>query len=146
LLNIIWIGFFLGAAVTALYQIVFLGKPEVLSEIMAATFAMSVTAFDIAIGLTGVMTLWLGLMRIGEAGGAIAILTRLISPFLTRIFPEVPRDHPAQGAMIMNLAANMLGLDNAATPLGLKAMNELQALNADKDTASNAQRRLKVEG
>jgi spore maturation protein SpmA len=146
LLNIIWIGFFLAAAVTALYQIVFLGKPEVLSEMMAATFSMSGTAFEIAIGLTGVMTLWLGLMRIGEAGGAIAIITRLISPFLTRLFPEVPKDHPAQGAMVMNLAANMLGLDNAATPLGLKAMNELQELNPDKDTASNAQRRLKVEG
>ncbi|MHB8809782.1 MAG: nucleoside recognition domain-containing protein [Desulfobulbaceae bacterium] len=139
MLNIIWIGFFLAAAVTALYQIVFLGNPGVLSEIMDATFAMSGTAFDIAIGLTGVMTLWLGLMRIGEAGGAIALITRLISPFLTRLFPEVPKDHPAQGAMIMNLAANMLGLDNAATPLGLKAMTELQALNPDKDTASNAQ-------
>lgn len=139
MLNIIWIGFFLAAAVTALYQIVYLGKPGVLNDIMDATFSMSGTAFEIAIGLTGVMTLWLGLMRIGEAGGAIALITRLISPFLTRLFPEVPRDHPAQGAMIMNLAANMLGLDNAATPLGLKAMTELQALNPDKDTASNAQ-------
>jgi spore maturation protein SpmA len=138
-LNLIWIGFFLGAAATALYQIAFLGNPGVLGEIMEATFAMAGTAFEIAIGLTGVMTLWLGLMRIGEAGGAIAILTRLISPFFTKLFPEVPKDHPAQGAMIMNLAANMLGLDNAATPLGLKAMNELHALNPQKDTASNAQ-------
>jgi spore maturation protein SpmA len=139
LLNIIWIGFFLLAAVTALYQIFFLGNPEVLNQIMDATFTMSVTAFDISIGLTGVMTLWLGLMRIGEAGGAIAIITRLIGPFFNRLFPEVPKDHPAQGAMIMNLSANMLGLDNAATPLGLKAMNELQKLNPEKDTASNAQ-------
>jgi spore maturation protein SpmA len=139
LLNIIWIGFFLAAAVTALYQIFFLGNPEVLNQIMDATFKMSVTAFDISIGLTGVMTLWLGLMRIGEAGGAIAIITRLIGPFFTRLFPEVPKDHPAQGAMIMNLSANMLGLDNAATPLGLKAMKELQELNPKKDTASNAQ-------
>jgi spore maturation protein SpmA len=139
LLNIIWIGFFLLAAVTALYQIFFLGNPAVLNQIMDATFTMSVTAFDISIGLTGVMTLWLGLMRIGEAGGAIAIITRLIGPFFTRLFPEVPKDHPAQGAMIMNLSANMLGLDNAATPLGLKAMNELQKLNPQKDTASNAQ-------
>jgi len=138
-LNIIWIGFFLGAAVTALFQVLFLGNTGVLNQIMDATFTMSVTAFDIAIGLTGVMTLWLGLMRIGEAGGAVAIITRLVSPFLSRLFPEVPRDHPAQGAMIMNLAANMLGLDNAATPLGLKAMNELQELNREKDTASNAQ-------
>ena len=139
MLNIIWIGFFLVAAVTALYQIFFLGNPAVLNDIMDATFSMSVTAFDISIGLTGVMTLWLGLMRIGEAGGAIAIITRLIGPFLNKLFPEVPKDHPAQGAMIMNLSANMLGLDNAATPLGLKAMNELQKLNPEKDTASNAQ-------
>ncbi len=139
MLNIIWIGFFLGAAVTALYQVFYLGNPGVLNQIMDATFTMSVTAFDIAIGLTGVMTLWLGLMRIGEAGGAIGIITRLIGPFLNRLFPEVPRDHPAHGAMIMNLSANMLGLDNAATPLGLKAMNELQELNPEKDTASNAQ-------
>lgn len=139
MLNIIWIGFFLTAAVTALYQMVVLGNAEVLNQIMDSTFTMSVTAFEIALGLTGVMTLWLGLMRIGEAGGAIAIITRLIGPFLHKLFPEVPRDHPAHGAMIMNLAANMLGLDNAATPLGLKAMTELQELNTVKDTASNAQ-------
>ena len=139
MLNIIWISFFLLAAVTALYQIFFLGNPAVLNQIMDATFKMSVTAFDISIGLTGVMTLWLGLMRVGEAGGAIAIISRLVGPFLNKLFPEVPKDHPAQGAMIMNLSANMLGLDNAATPLGLKAMNELQKLNPQKDTASNAQ-------
>ncbi len=139
MLNIIWIGFFLLAAVTALYQIFFLGNPDVLNQIMDATFKMSVTAFDISIGLTGVMTLWLGLMRVGEAGGAIAIISRLVGPLLNKLFPEVPKDHPAQGAMIMNLSANMLGLDNAATPLGLKAMNELQKLNPEKDTASNAQ-------
>jgi spore maturation protein SpmA len=139
LLNIIWIGFFLLAAVSALYQIFFLGNPDVLSQIMDATFKMSGTAFDISIGLTGVMTLWLGLMRVGEAGGAVAIISRLVSPFLNKLFPDVPKDHPAHGAMIMNLSANMLGLDNAATPLGLKAMNELQKLNPEKDTASNAQ-------
>ena len=139
MLNIIWIGFFLAAAATTLYQIFFLGNTAVLNQIMDSTFKMSVTAFDISLGLTGVMTLWLGLMRIGEAGGAIAIITRLIGPFLNRLFPEVPKDHPVHGAMIMNLAANMLGLDNAATPLGLKAMNELQELNPEKDTASNAQ-------
>jgi spore maturation protein SpmA len=139
LLNIIWISFFLFAAVSALYQILFLGNPEVLSQIMDATFKMSGTAFEISIGLTGVMTLWLGLMRVGEAGGAIAIISRLVAPFLNKLFPEVPKDHPAHGAMIMNLAANMLGLDNAATPLGLKAMKELQELNPEKDTASNAQ-------
>ena len=106
---------------------------------MDSTFKMSGVAFDISIGLTGVMALWLGLMRIGEAGGVIAIISRLIAPFFTRLFPGVPRDHPALGAMIMNLSANMLGLDNAATPLGLKAMKELQELNPEKDTASNAQ-------
>jgi len=139
LLNIVWISFFLFAAVTTLYQIFFLGNPDVLNQIMEATFTMSSTAFDISIGLTGVMTLWLGLMRIGEAGGAIAIISRLISPFFHRLFPDVPKDHPAHGAMIMNLSANMLGLDNAATPLGLKAMHELQELNPVKDSASNAQ-------
>ncbi len=139
MLNIIWISFFLLAAVTALYQILFLNNAAVLSEIMDATFKMSEVAFDISIGLTGIMALWLGLMRIGEAGGAVAIITRLISPFFNRLFPEVPKDHPAHGAMIMNLSANMLGLDNAATPLGLKAMKELQELNPQKDTASNAQ-------
>lgn len=139
MLNIIWIGFFLGAALTALYQMFFLGNAEVLNQIMDATFSMSATAFEISLGLTGVMTLWLGLMRIGEAGGAIGIITRLIGPFLNRLFPDVPKNHPAHGAMVMNLAANMLGLDNAATPLGLKAMNELQDLNPHKETASNAQ-------
>ena len=139
MLNIIWISFFLFAAVSALYQIFFQGNPDVLSQIMDSTFKMSGVAFDISIGLTGVMTLWLGLMRIGEAGGVIAIISRLIAPFFNRLFPGVPRDHPALGAMIMNLSANMLGLDNAATPLGLKAMKELQELNPEKDTASNAQ-------
>ena len=139
MLNIIWISFFLFAAVSALYQIFFLSNPDVLSQIMDSTFKMSGVAFDISIGLTGVMALWLGLMRIGEAGGVIAIISRLIAPFFTRLFPGVPRDHPAHGAMIMNLSANMLGLDNAATPLGLKAMKELQELNPEKDTASNAQ-------
>jgi spore maturation protein SpmA len=139
MLNIIWISFFLFAAVTALYQMFILGNGDVLNQIMDATFKMSGVAFDISIGLTGIMALWLGLMRIGEAGGAVAIITRLISPFFNRLFPEVPKDHPAHGAMIMNLSANMLGLDNAATPLGLKAMKELQELNPDKESASNAQ-------
>lgn len=139
MLNIIWISFFLLAAVTASYQVFILNNPDVLNRIMEATFSMSTTAFEISLGLTGVMTLWLGIMRIGEAGGAVAIISRLISPFFYRLFPEVPKGHPAHGAMIMNLSANMLGLDNAATPLGLKAMAELQELNPQKDTASNAQ-------
>ncbi len=139
MLNIIWILFFLIAAVTALYKIIFLDQSEVLLEIMNALFSMSETAFDISIGLTGIMALWLGLMRIGEAGGAIAIISRIISPFLIRLFPEIPKNHPAFGSMVMNLSANVLGLDNAATPLGLKAMKELQDLNPEKDRASNAQ-------
>jgi len=139
LLNKIWISFFLVAALTALHKMVFLHQADILSDMMDALFTMSKTAFDISIGLTGVMALWLGLMRIGEAGGATTLLSRMIAPFFRQIFPEIPEGHPAFGAMIMNMAANMLGLDNAATPLGLKAMRELQNLNPDQDTASNAQ-------
>jgi len=138
-LNIIWTAFFLLGAVAAFFQAVILQRTDVLINIMDALFSMSKTAFDISIGLTGVMALWLGLMRIGEAGGAMAIVSRLLAPFLERLFPDVPKGHPAFGAMIMNLSANMLGLDNAATPLGLKAMQELQKLNPEPETASNAQ-------
>lgn len=139
MLNLIWTGFFLIAALCALYQSIFMGRPEVLNGIMTAIFSMAETGFTIALGLTGVMSLWLGLMRIGEAGGAVTLVSRLLTPFFTTFFPGVPKDHPAQGAMVMNMAANALGLDNAATPLGLKAMQELQRLNPDKETASNAQ-------
>jgi spore maturation protein SpmA len=138
-LNIIWVSFFLFAAITAAYQAIFLQRTDVLLAIMDALFSMSKTAFDISLGLTGVMALWLGLMRIGEAGGAIALVSRIFVPFLQILFPDVPKGHPAFGAMIMNLSANLLGLDNAATPLGLKAMRELQKLNGEHDTASNGQ-------
>lgn len=138
MLNLVWVSFFLIAAITAFYQVVFLQRSDVLLGVMDALFSMAKTAFDISIGLAGVMALWMGLMRIGEAGGAIDRISRLFAPFLQRLFPEVPKDHPAFGAMIMNLSANMLGLDNAATPLGLKAMQELQHLNPTKDTASDA--------
>jgi spore maturation protein SpmA len=120
-------------------KLVVLGDTEVFTAMVNATFEMAKTGFEISLGLAGVLTLWLGLMKVGEQGGAINLLARVVRPFFRRIFPEVPRDHPAHGSIIMNFAANMLGLDNAATPLGLKAMQELQALNPDKDTATNAQ-------
>ncbi|MCP4717432.1 MAG: hypothetical protein GY868_20100, partial [Deltaproteobacteria bacterium] len=139
MLNIIWISFFLLSFLAALYQVVAHGNTAVFTHMMDAAFSMSKTGFEIALGLTGVLTFWLGIMKVGEAGGMVALLTRLVSPVFRRLFPDVPPDHPAVGAMMLNLSANMLGLDNAATPLGLKAMQELQTLNPDKETASNAQ-------
>ncbi|MEJ5211506.1 MAG: nucleoside recognition domain-containing protein [Burkholderiales bacterium] len=139
MLNAIWAGFLLVALATALVQATLLGHGEVFAALMKSMFDSSRLAFEVALGLTGVMSLWLGLMRIGEAGGVLTLLTRFLSPLLTRLMPEVPAGHPAQGAVVMNLAANVLGLDNAATPLGLKAMRELQALNPRPETASNAQ-------
>ncbi len=138
-LNFIWVGFFLIAFVVAAVKLVFMGDTEVFGAMVTATFDMSDTAFEISLGLTGVLTLWLGLMKVGEKGGVIDVLARVVRPFFHRIFPEIPRDHPVHGSMVMNFAANMLGLDNAATPLGLKAMQELQELNPSDDTASNAQ-------
>jgi spore maturation protein SpmA len=139
MLNIIWISFFLLGLLSALYQTFINGNLEVFNKIMESTFSMSKVGFEISIGLTGVMTLWLGIMRIGEAGGVIRLLTRAVSPIFKKLFPDIPKDHPAIGAIMMNIAANMLGLDNAATPLGLKAMKELQTLNDSNDTASNSQ-------
>jgi spore maturation protein SpmA len=138
-LNYIWIAFFLIAFVVGAIKLIVLGDTEVFSAMVNSTFDMARTGFEISLGLTGVLTLWLGLMRVGEKGGVVDILARLVRPFFHRLFPEVPRDHPAHGSMILNFAANMLGLDNAATPLGLKAMQELQDLNPEKDTATNAQ-------
>jgi spore maturation protein SpmA len=138
-LNVIWVGFFLVAFVVAAVKLVFMGDTEVFSAMVTATFDMADTAFEISLGLTGVLTLWLGLMRVGEKGGVIAGLSKVVRPFFHRIFPEIPKNHPVHGSMVMNFAANMLGLDNAATPLGLKAMQELQELNPSDDTASNAQ-------
>jgi spore maturation protein SpmA len=139
MLNIIWIAFFLIAFAVALFKLLVLGDSEIFSQIMQALFALSKTAFEIAIGLTGILALWLGIMKIGERSGFIELLTRGLSPLFTRLMPEVPKNHPALGAMVMNISANALGLDNAATPLGIKAMQELQKLNPLKDTASNAQ-------
>lgn len=138
-LNYIWIAFFLIALVVGLVRLIFFGDTEIFTKMVTSTFDNAKTGFEISLGLTGVLTLWLGLMKIGEQGGAIAILAKVAKPFFRRLFPEVPPDHPAHGSIIMNFAANMLGLDNAATPLGLKAMQELQELNPQKDTATNAQ-------
>ncbi|MFH1321142.1 MAG: nucleoside recognition domain-containing protein [Bacteroidota bacterium] len=138
-LNYIWIAFFLIAFMVGLIKLIVLQDTEVFTLMVNSTFDMAKTGFEISLGLTGVITLWLGLMKIGEKGGIVKILAKIVGPFFRKLFPEIPENHPATGSMIMNFAANMLGLDNAATPLGLKAMNELQELNPNKDTASNAQ-------
>jgi spore maturation protein SpmA len=138
-LNYIWIAFFLVAFVVALFKLIFFQDLEIFSNLMNATFEYAKTGFDISLGLTGALTLWLGLMNIGEKGGMVHAMSKVIGPFFRRIFPTLPADHPAYGSMMMNIAANMLGLDNAATPMGLKAMKELQSANPKKDTASNAQ-------
>lgn len=139
MLNKIWGGFFLAAFVVALARSAFFGEVEVWAAMVGALFEMAGTGFEIALGLTGVMCLWLGVMRLGEKGGAVDLLARAFGPLLNRLFPGVPDGHPAMGAMVMNMAANGLGLDNAATPLGLKAMRELQTLNPEPDRATDAQ-------
>jgi len=139
MLNKIWGGFFGVAFIVALVRWGFYGESEVWAAMITASFEMAKTGFEIALGLTGVMCLWLGVMRLGEKGGAVDLLARAFGPLLARLFPGVPRRHPAMGAIVMNMAANMLGLDNAATPLGLKAMGELQSLNPEPERASNDQ-------
>ena len=139
MLNALWVGFFLTAFLIALFKLVILGDAGIFATLMNALFDSSKSAFEIALGLTGVMTLWLGVMKVGERAGMLDLLTRGLAPLFKRLFPEVPAHHPALGAMTMNMAANMLGLDNAATPLGIKAMQELQTLNPSPDTASDAQ-------
>lgn len=136
-LNYIWIAFFLVAFVIALVRLIFMGDTEVFPAIMNSTFDTSKTAFEISLGLTGVLSLWLGIMKIGEKGGVVNVVARVLSPVFTRLFPDIPNGHPVTGSIFMNVAANMLGLDNAATPLGLKAMEQLQELNPKKDTATN---------
>lgn len=136
-LNYIWIAFFVIAFIIALIKVIFLGDTEIFTAIMNSTFDSSKTAFEISLGLTGVLALWLGIMKIGENSGLINALARFLSPVLCRLFPDIPKGHPVLGSIFMNMSANMLGLDNAATPLGLKAMKELQELNPKKDTASN---------
>ena len=136
-LNYIWIGFIIIAFVIALAKLVFLGDVTVFPALIDSTFASSKTAFEISLGLTGVLSLWLGIMKIGERGGVVNVLARALSPVFTRLFPDIPKGHPVTGSIFMNIAANMLGLDNAATPLGLKAMEQLQTLNPNKETATN---------
>ncbi len=138
-LNYLWIFFFVVAFVVGLVKLIVFGDMEVFPNMVNATFDMAKTGFDISLGLTGVLTLWLGIMKIGENGGIVKVFSRLIGPFFNKLFPEIPKGHAAHGSIMMNLAANMLGLDNAATPLGLKAMKEMQSVNPSEDTASNAQ-------
>jgi spore maturation protein SpmA len=139
MLNLIWIAFFLIAFIVALFKLIVLGDHAIFGQLMEAMFALSKTAFEISLGLTGILALWLGIMKIGEHSGFVSLLTRCLTPLFRRLMPEVPSNHPALGSMVMNISANALGLDNAATPLGIKAMKELQSLNPFKDTASNAQ-------
>lgn len=138
-LNYIWIFFFIIAFVIGLVKLIFFGDLAVFPDIVNSTFDMARTGFEISLGLTGVLTLWSGIMKIGEKGGIVNIISRLIGPFFNKLFPELGKNHPAYGPMMMNFAANMLGLDNAATPMGLQAMGEMQKTNTSKDTASNAQ-------
>ena len=139
-LNYIWVGFFIVGFIVAIAQFLFFGDISVFERMIQSTFDMSITAvMNIALPLTGIMTLWLGFMNIGEKAGAISLLSRIVGPFFSKLFPEIPKNHPANGQLVMNFSANMLGLDNAATPMGLKAMQSLQDINTKKDTASNAQ-------
>ena len=137
ILNYIWIGFLLIAFIVTCFQAFLFGNTQIFSDIMNATFDSAKTGFEISLGLTGVLALWLGIMKIGENGGIIKAFSRLVGPFFSKIFPDIPKDHPAMGSIFMNISANMLGLDNAATPMGLKAMKELQEINPKKDRASN---------
>ncbi len=138
-LNYIWIFFFLSAFVIGLVRLIFFGDTEVFPEMVSATFDMAKTGFEISLGLTGVLTLWMGIMKIGEEGGIVKVFSKLIGPFFNKLFPDLGKSHPAYGSIMMNIAANMLNLDNAATPTGLQAMKEMQATNPNKKTASDAQ-------
>ena len=138
-LNFIWLFFFFAGFVASLVQWLVMGDAAIFSKVITEVFSMSKTSFEIALGLTGVLTFWLGIMKVGEQAGAVQMLARLVDPLFSRLFPGIPKGHPAAGSMLMNISANMLGLDNAATPLGLKAMRELQTLNPDPDTATDAQ-------
>lgn len=136
-LNYIWIAFFLIAFVVALVKLLFFGDMQVFTDIMNSTYDTARTGFEISLGLTGVLSLWLGVMKIGERGGMVELFSRAVAPLFSRIFPDLPKNHPAAGSMLMNISANMLGLDNAATPFGLKAMQQLQEINPQKEQASN---------
>lgn len=138
-LNYIWITFFIVGFIVALIQLIFFGNTDIFPQIMQGIFSDAKNGFEISLGLTGVLSLWLGFMKIGEKGGVINFLAKITAPFFRKIFPDIPKDHPVYGTIMLNIAANMLGLDNAATPMGLKAMNEMQEFNKKKDTATNSQ-------
>jgi spore maturation protein SpmA len=138
-LNYIWIGFFVIGFIVALGQLIFAGNTQIFNELVNSVFANAKTGFEVSLGLTGALTLWMGLLKVGEKGGVIAIMGRFIGPLFEKLFPGLPKGHPAYGSIMLNISANMLGLDNAATPVGLKAMKEMQEVNPDKETASNAQ-------
>jgi spore maturation protein SpmA len=138
-LNYIWIAFFLIGFIVALGQMIFAGNTQIFNELVNSVFANAKTGFEISLGLTGALTLWMGLLKVGEKGGVVAILGKLIGPLFQKLFPGLPKGHPAYGSIMLNISANMLGLDNAATPMGLKAMKEMQDVNPDKESASNAQ-------
>jgi spore maturation protein SpmA len=138
-LNYIWIGFFIIGFLVALGRLIFAGDTQIFNDLVTAVFSNAKTGFEISLGLTGALTLWMGLLRVGEKGGVVAILGRAMGPLFEKLFPGLPKGHPAYGSIMLNLSANMLGLDNAATPMGLKAMQEMQEVNTKKDTASNAQ-------
>jgi spore maturation protein SpmA len=138
-LNYIWIGFFLIGFIVALGQLIFTGNTQIFNDMVMSVFASAKTGFEVSLGLTGALTLWMGLLKVGEKGGVVAILGKLIGPLFEKLFPGLPKGHPAYGSIMLNISANMLGLDNAATPVGLKAMKEMQDANPDKDRASNAQ-------
>jgi spore maturation protein SpmA len=136
-LNYIWIAFIVIAFVVSCVQLLFFGNTQIFTDVVQAAFGSAKTGFEISLGLTGVLSMWLGIMKIGEKGGVIRVFSRMVAPFFSKIFPDIPKNHPVMASMFMNMSANMLGLDNAATPMGLKAMKELQEINPDKDTASN---------
>jgi len=136
-LNYIWIGLILIAVLFGIVQMLFFGQPEIINDILQSTFSSAKTGFEISLGMTGVLALWMGIMKIGEKGGVVNKMSHVVTPFFSRLFPDVPKGHPAFGSMFMNISATMLGIDNAATPMGLKAMKELQDLNTEKSKASN---------
>ena len=138
-LNYIWIAFFLIGFLVALLKLIFFGNTQIFNDLINAIFANAKTGFEISLGLTGALTLWMGLLKVGEKGGVVALLGRLIGPLFQKLFPGLPKGHPAYGSIMLNLSANMLGLDNAATPVGLKAMKEMHDDNPDKESASDAQ-------
>src|SRR5699024_11132165 len=138
-LNVIFFLFFILSFLVALYKLIFLGDVHIFQDIVNSTFDSAKTAAEISLGLIGIMALWLGIMKVGERGGVIKAFSKMVGPFFNKLFPEIPKNHPVYGSILMNYSANMLGLDNAATPLGLKAMKELQELNVTKISASNAQ-------